>query len=172
MDHNFILVQFDELTQISCDCQRLSLMDVSVHGFASALAVSDCIDCKPCTMADIAAGEDIRLVCLECDRIMDNCSVRIESDSCILQKIAIDCRLTDRKQNILSFDCDCLIFVIDRRESVVFIIDGYALLEYDTARSAVPDQNFLRAPSVAYCDAFFFCFGNFIACRRHFVCAF
>ena len=76
------------------------------------------------TWGDIAAGEDILFAGRECDGIMTDGSVGIEFNGCALEQISPYCGLSDCHQDIFRIDGDCLILIIFRSESVVFIIDA------------------------------------------------
>ena len=87
-------------------------MDVSVHGFAACFSVRDRIDRKLCTVSDIAADEDIGIICLECDGIINDCSVGSCLYLCVFQQIAPYRRLADCLQDIFCIDGDESFFVI------------------------------------------------------------
>ena len=150
VDDDVVFVKLDELSAVATDGHARAGLYETMERYRCVLARFDCVDCKLRSAVNVAAHEDVGLCRLICERIRNGIIAVMEFNLRSLEQIAPHNRLTDCEDDVLRFNGDGVVLVVNGAESLgLRIDDSQALLEHDCLDGAVfVFKDFLGAPAV------------------------
>ena len=166
---NIVLVQHDEVPAVPADLHIRTLMDITVQGLGSTLALFNGIDGELGPVVHVAAHEDIGLGGLVGQRIGHGVIAAPELHLGSLQQAAPLNGLANGKDHMVCCQLHGLVLVINGREPLGLGVDGpQALLEDNGGHMAVfVHLQLLGTPAIVDLNVFLQSLGNLIVGGRH-----
>ena len=140
---------------VAVDRKGLALIDETVQGYGAFASCCDRVNNELLPEISVAADENIRLRCLQGDRIRDGGAVAVEFHLRTGEQLLPVDPLADAEEHGLTCFFSRLAVIEFRIEAALGVLDGDAFAEFDTCAFAVFSQDLSLSPAGVDHDAVF-----------------